>query len=111
MAVTNEHISLAVYDHYRQKVCDLYDSDVKVDGQAYQIQYTSELNGWQEVSFKLPFLSNRTTNFRWGYIRNEYLLRLRKGELTEWFFLQTPNMVKNGRAVSNTVKCAHISSI
>lgn len=33
-----DHISVAIYDHTRKKVCDLYDSSSPASGQAYNIQ-------------------------------------------------------------------------
>jgi len=33
------------------------------------------------------------------------------GDETDWFIVHAPKRVRNGRAVSNTVKCSHISSL
>ena len=67
-----EHISIGVYDYAGNKLCDFYDSAVHADGQAYNITYTQELNGWQELSFNMPFVIDKQHNFRWDYIRGEY---------------------------------------
>ena len=103
------HISLAVYDYQRKKLCNLYDSFSQATGQAYNIYYTEELDGWKEVSFTLPFMAEKKHNYRWDYIKNEYLLRQKIDDTIDWFILQTPKKTKNGRAVSDTVKCSHIS--
>lgn len=43
-----EHVSLAVFDYNRKKLCDIYDSDAEASGQAKNIILTQELNGWKE---------------------------------------------------------------
>lgn len=70
-----KRVSLAVFDYGRKKVCDLYDSATQAQGQAYDITFTEELNGWKEVNFTLPRTVNGEKNFRWDYIKNEYKLR------------------------------------
>lgn len=106
-----EHFSLSVYDHDYLKVCDIYDSGSEARGQAYNIYYTEELNtGWKEISFDLPYVIDKENNFRWNYVRNEYLLRMRIDDHEDWFLLQTPSKKKNGKSVTNTVRCAHTSA-
>ena len=105
-----KRVSLAVFDYGRKKVCDLYDSSTQALGQAYDITYTEELNGWKEVSFTLPLMVNGERNFRWNFIRNEYKLRLIVGDETDWFVIQKPKRSRNGKAVTNVVNCPHIST-
>lgn len=104
-------VSLSIYDYGRKKVCDIYESDAQSAGQAYNIVFTQEINGWKELSFELPFMIEKEKNFRWSYIKNDYLLRQVYGDETDWFIIHAPKRVRNGRAVSNTVKCSHISSL
>lgn len=106
-----KHVSLSVFNYNQQKQCDLYDSFSQAKGQAYDITLTQELNGWQEVSFTLPFMVDDEDNFRWDYIKNEYKLRLRIGSDEDWFQIQAPKLSKNGRAITDVVKCPHESSI
>ena len=106
-----KHFSLSVYDQDYLKVCDLFDSGSQAQGQAYNIYYTEELNtGWKEITFDLPFLIEKENNFRWNYVRNEYLLRVRRDDIEDWFFLQAPSKKKNGKAVTNNVRCVHVSA-
>lgn len=110
--MATEHISLSVYDQDGLKMCDLYDNDSQAQGQAYGINLTEELKtGWKEISFTLPYMVEKDENFRWSFIRNEYLLRLRWGDQTDWFLLQTPSKKKNGRVITNTVKCGHVAAM
>lgn len=101
-----EQVSLSVYDYNRKKLCDLYDSHVQAQGQAHDIIYREELNGWKEVSFSLP-----RGSFRWDYIRSEYLLRLKIGAAIDWFIIHTPKKTKNSKAITQQVTCSHLSSI
>lgn len=71
-----KHISLSICDYNRNNVCDLYDSDLKAVGQAYNIIVTEEIKmGWKELSFDLPFVIEKEGNFRWNYIKNDYQVR------------------------------------
>lgn len=106
-----KHVSLAVFNYNNQKLCDIYDSFSQAKGQAYDITFTQELSGWKEVSFTLPFIVDNEDNFRWDYIKNEYKLRLRIGSFEDWFLIQAPKLSKNGRAITDVVKCPHESTI
>lgn len=80
-----KHTTLSVCDYNRRKLCDLYDSQVDAQGQAYGITYTKELNGWKEIQFTLPLDIDGVKNFRWNSTRNERQLRYTEGDTTEWF--------------------------
>lgn len=106
-----EHVSLAIFNYSKEKLCELYDSAIQADGQAYDIEYEQELNGWQQLTFRLPFVVDKRKNFRWDYIKSEYLVRLKIGEITEWFVIQKPKSTKQTKLITNTVECPHISTI
>ena len=75
MARQDPHVSLDVFDFNRKKLCNLYDSSTKAKGQAYNIVYTNPLTGIKTVTFNIPFVLDQKRNFRWNYIKSEYLLR------------------------------------
>lgn len=106
-----DHVSVGVYDYSGNKLCDLYDSFIQADGQAYDIAYSEELNGWKELKFNLPFVIDSKRNFRWDYIKSEYLVRLEYGDEIEWFVLQKPKASKTGKSISNAVTCPHLGSL
>lgn len=106
-----EHISIGVYDYDGNKLCDLYDSGIQAQGQAYNISYTEELNGWKNLSFSLPFVIDQQQNFRWDYIRSEYQIRLDIDDAIEWFLIQKPKATKDTKYIINNVDCPHISTI
>ena len=51
-----EHYSLGVYDYDRQKICELYDSNVDLVGQAYDIKVTDEQSGYHTLEFSIPYM-------------------------------------------------------
>ena len=108
---TDVHVMLDIFDYQGKKVCGLFDSGTNMEGQAYDIVWTRERGGWKEISFKLPFLIHKEANYRWDYIKNEFLLRLKYGSLTDWYIIHEPKKKKNGQGILNEVTCSHRSSI
>ena len=49
-------------------------------------------------------------NYRWQFIRNEYLLRLRIDEWENWFLIHAPKRKRSAKATENTVTCSDICS-
>lgn len=39
---------MTISDMNRNKVCDLYDSELQHEGQAYDVTLTTEISGWKE---------------------------------------------------------------
>lgn len=108
---TDVHVSLDVFDYSNNKLCNLFDSGTNAEGQAYEIVWTKELGGWKQITFRLPYSCGPDNNFRWDYIKNEYLLRLKYGNIVDWYIIHEPRRTKNGRGISNEVTCSHRSSI
>ena len=54
----NKHESISVYDYDRIKLCDLYDSNNDLIGQAYDINVTQNIDGTHAIEFKLPNIIN-----------------------------------------------------
>ena len=106
-----KHVSLSVWNYAGKKICDLYDSFSKARGQAYDIDYAIELaDGWQELTFSLPYMVGDEQNFRWNHIKAEMLLRLVEGDFTEWFIIRQPSLSKDD-GVGAKVKAEHISTV
>ena len=109
--VNDVYCAVDVFDYSNNKLCSLYDSNIDAQGQAYNIVYTIERSGWQELTFNLPFMIEAERNFRWDYIKAEYKVRLIHGSTTEWFIIHQPKKTKNGQGITNNVTCSHISSL
>lgn len=75
MTNRDPHVTLDVFDYRRSKLCGLYDSKLKSKGQAHSIIYKNNISGVKTVTFNIPFLTDSKRNFRWNYIKSEYLLR------------------------------------
>lgn len=105
------HIKLDVYNYKRQKLCCLYDSSLEAKGQPHDITFTDSITGQKTLSFTLPYVIDERRNFRWNYIKSEYLIRLRIDDWTDWFIIHAPKKLRDARSISNTVSCDHISSI
>ena len=102
------HWKLDIYDRSQQKLCELYDSELKPEGQAYDVVLTTEISGWKELSFSLPQTINGKRNFRWDFVRSGYLIRLAKDDAIDWFLLNAPKRTHKGVAVSAAITCQHV---
>ena len=99
--------SLSVFNYSGTKLCDLYDSQNNVVGQAYQIRYTTNRSdGVKKLTFQIPYIINQELNFRWEYLKNEYLIRLIYNNKTEWFIAQKPVKHKEKGMLYGDVTCA-----
>lgn len=49
-------------------------------------------------------------NFRWNYVKGEYLVRWIDGDEIDWYIIQEPQGVKNS-TINKTVVCPHISTL
>ena len=58
----SKHYTLGIYDYDRKKICDLYDSNLEMIGQAYNIQITEEMNGYHTLTFDIPYIIDPEKN-------------------------------------------------
>lgn len=105
-----KHVSLSICDYDRNNLCVLYDSYVQQTGSAHEITVIDENTGWKELNFKLPFVADKNRNFRWDYIKNEYMIKLIEGDKTDYYLITAPTEQKGGQSISNSVHCPHISA-
>ena len=54
--------SVGVYDYERHKLCDLYDSQVELEGQAYNIQHIRNQDGVDQLTFNIPYMTDLGSN-------------------------------------------------
>lgn len=102
--------SLGIYDYDRNKLCDLYDSQNHLAGQAYNIQWVKNYNGIPTLTFVIPYKVENKVNYRWKYMRSEYLIRITRGNKTEWFIASKPVKSKS-REITGTVTCNGFGAI
>lgn len=105
-----EHVTQGLYDHDRVKICELFDSEAQSIGQAYDLCYVNEINGWQEVSFVLPYYVDGVKNWRWDLIKNERQIRYKDSKKTEWFTINEPKQSHSKKTILSTITCDHLSA-
>ena len=100
------HSSLAVFDYSDNKLCDLYDSQNDLAGQAYDIERTINMtDGIKQLCFSIPYMVDEEKNFRWKYIKSEYIIRLIYNGKTEWYIAHKPVKQKDRNGVVGEVTC------
>jgi len=103
--------SLAVFDYARKKLCDLYDSQTDLAGQAYNISFTRNMtDGIKSIEFSIPYMVEEEKNFRWKYLKSEYLIRFIYNGQTEWFIAQKPVKHKTKGEVYGVVECSGLEA-
>ena len=103
--------SLTVFDYDDNKLCDLYDSQNDLTGQAYGISFTRSIqDGVKSLNFKIPYMVDAEKNFRWQYLKSEYLIRLIYNGSTEWYIAQKPVKHREKGAIYGDVTCAGIEA-
>ncbi len=95
----------------QQKLCELYNSDTPASGQAHDITLTSQMNGWKELSFTVPYAIDGEKNWRIDYLRGEHLVRVIIDGDVDWYILDSPAQSHKGLTASCTVTCSHLSSL
>ena len=111
MTQSNIISSISVYNYSREKLCDLYDSQNDLSGQAYGITFDTNLtDGIKSLSFSIPYKINGSQNFRWKYLKSEYQIKFVYDGKTEWFIAQKPSKHRDKNSVYGSVTCAGLES-
>ena len=97
--------NVGVYDYEGNKLCDLFDSQVNLIGQAFGIEHIENGDGVGTLTFSIPYMVDKKLNFRWNYLRNEYLIRLHYNGKDEWFVANKPIKKKTGKEIIGNVSC------
>ena len=56
----------------------------------------------------MPYMIGNDENFRWDFVKNEYLVRWIDGNKIDWYVISEPSHTKNN-TINMSVTCAHIS--
>lgn len=103
------YAALDIFNAKREKLCSLYDNTIDAKGQAHNIVFHKEIGGLKTVSFNLPRMMDKQRNFRWDFIRSEYLLRMTIGDKHDWFIVHAPKRSHDRKNISTSVTCNHLS--
>ena len=104
---------LSIFDYNKNVVCDLYDNQSDITGQATNVFITTERNGWKELSFDIPSTcigeNGPEENFRLQYLIAEYRIRAVEDGKTDWFIISEPKITRNAFSKNVSVRAGHIS--
>lgn len=106
-----KHVSLDIFDYSNNKIVNLFDSDIDTPGSAFDIQFVTQLTGWKQISFRMPYMIDKEQNWRWDYIKSEFLVRLMVGQAKEWFVITTPKVAKSSKKINGDIKCDSLASV
>ncbi len=107
---------LSVYDYDSNQLVILRnDIDEYVQGEAYDIEYESNIDSTKEIKMKMPLYVSvdgvQSENHRWDYTYNELLVKYVDDEsVTDWFFIKkvSDTFSDNGELVRG-IELKHIS--
>ena len=98
--------SLGVYDYSGNKLCELYDSQNDIRGQAYGISFTEAMaDGVKTLDFTIPYMVDKKRNFRWKFLKSEYLIKLVYNGRVMWYIATKPKKSKSGKEIIGVVSC------
>lgn len=131
----SKHETIGVFDYQRNKLCDLYDSQNDLVGQAYGIKVTTDWNGTHTLEFNIPYVIDASNsnigstddaiygsgiygksrygvyskrvnhNFRWDFLKSDYVIRYTCGSKNLWFVANKPQKAKSGKKIYGAVTC------
>lgn len=138
----SKHETIGVYDYDRNKLCDLYDSQNDLIGQAYEIRVSKDWNGNNTLEFCIPYMLNvksdinndgsaalfgsgiygrsrfgigtthvSNRNFRWDFLKSDYMIRYTCGDKNIWFVASKPKKCKSGKKIYGSVVCNGLESL
>ena len=114
-------IRIDVCDYTDTPLCNLYDSDRDISGQAFEVFVHSERNGFKELSFKLPSTCSTETgqekNYRLDYLVSDYKIKLQKSlanndEIeTDWFIISETKVMHQAFSENYEIRAGHVSRL
>ena len=108
-------LNLCICDYSNNVVCDLYDNQSDISGQAANVFIDTERNGWKELTFDIPSTcmseEGEIENYRLKYLIAEYKIRAIDDDGTDWFIISEPQIKRNTFSKNVSVKAGHISQL
>lgn len=108
-------LCLDICDYDNQPVCNLYDNNTDISGQAANIFTHTERNGWKELSFTIPSTcftdEGEEKNYRLQYLVADYRLRVETNTETDYYLISEPRVVHSGASKNIEVTAGHISQL
>lgn len=107
------HLDICDYD--KNAVCNLYDNQTMLPGQATDVfVHSTRQNGWKELTFKIPSTcfdgEEEVENFRLKYLVADYTIRLQTENEEDYYLISEPRIIHDG-GKNVEVTAGHISQL
>ena len=110
-----DKLYLTICNYAKEPVCDLYDNQSDISGQAANVFIAKERNGWKELSFDIPSTISTEEgikeNCRLDYLIAEYKIRAIDDNETDWYIISEPKITRDNFSKNVSVKAGHISQL
>ena len=107
-------LRLDVCDYENNVLCNLYDNQTDLSGQAYDVFVNTERNGWKELSFAIPSVcygEEAEPNYRLDYLIADYRIRIITDTETDYYLISEPKVIHNSKSKNVEVTAGHISQL
>ena len=115
-------LTLDICNYSFNKLCNIYDSSTNFLGNAHDVVFSYQRNGWKTFTFTLPSMvldsdGSMVRNPRLDFVKADYLIRAEDTEGTfdnqtvDYYVISEPKLTHEGFATSITVTADHLSSL
>lgn len=105
-----KHYALFSYDIHGERLCTLYDSSYYMDGAIQDISIQKNVNGWKELSFKIPYkFNNGEYNFRINYLKAEHQIYVYEDGVPDVYCIKAESILHDPKKAIGEYKVNHIS--
>lgn len=108
-------LKMDICDYYGNAVCNLYDNEASIAGQAADVHIRTERNGWKELSFSLPSVygtdEGMVRNHRLDYLIADWRIRVTDDYETDWYIISEPRITHNHTGTEVEVTAGHVAQL
>lgn len=110
-------LTMDICDYSKNYVCNLYDSQANIIGQATDVFLQQQRNGWKQLSFNIPSVTisgnKPEKNYRLDYIKADYYIKVTGDVLDgqDYYVISQPKIQHSAFSTNVSVTCSHISSL
>lgn len=107
---TAKHYLMSIHDINRRKLCDIYDSENPVMGEAISPVLERTRGGDKSLSFEMyKTMLDGSLNPKCDFIQNEHQVRVVADGVTDWYSISEYSEKHAGKKISYSVSCVHVS--
>jgi len=91
------NLTLDIYDYAGHNLCELYNSNSDISGQAHDVVKKTERNGWKELSFDIPSVceneeGRQVENYRLQFLKADYRIKFVDDDGEDWYLISEPKI-------------------